>query len=92
MDPRFHYSSAISFRAFYMVLPAHACMVYQWYPVPTCNAHIWAHHHALGILSLVQSYPVWSRTMTARHDLANSYSGTALSSEFPAWRQLVEYF
>lgn len=30
--------------------------------------------------------------MRGRRDPASSYNGTVLSSEFPAWRQAVEYF
>ena len=52
--------------------------------VSTCNARIWGRRHSPGILSLVRSYPVWSRMMRGRHDRASSYNGTELSSEFPA--------
>ena len=61
------------------------------YNVSTCSAHKWAHRHAPGTLSSVQSYQVWSQMMTGRRDRANSYNGTALFSGLPVRRQMVEY-
>lgn len=52
--------------------------------VSTCSARIWARRHALGILSLVRSYPGWSQMMRGRRDPASSHNGIVLVSVFPA--------